>query len=437
MEKLTNIFSKLSKQVQETFLKYPITIILIYVITIFSAVFVDSEILFEETFEMILFIGIIGTIGVLVVETNKNSLNKKLQRLGVAISFIIAFIFYNILEFTSYNVEWISRLYFAYISSSLIFIVYSFIRNSGVEFKEYVLKVYNSIFEVSIVYGILSIGFLLLSLAFIGLILEGEGWFLVRRAFILLFGCFYIPAIIHSLSEMKKEVSKFIKNLILYVLMPLTTVGMAIVYMYIFKVVLNGEIFNIPVFAISAIIFVFLYPICIMARNYKEESQTIDKVTKKLMYLYIPFIILEIYALCLRISSYGFTPSRYIGCVFVIYQLIFIILTLYKDSKYIKENLLVAILFICVLSITPLEPQRISNISQKKILNEYLESDIEFEDCSEFEKKRYSGAYQYLECYDSESVSGLSQKEKEELGKVPSIFSIFILLSSALPPAST
>lgn len=416
MGKLTNLFSNISSQVKKTFTKFPITIILVYILTVFLAIFLDSDIITMETFEKIIFVGGVSLLGILLVEANKEKMKLSIQRIGVGLAFGIAFVFYIILDSaTNDNILFITRCFLAYIISISIFTLYSLIKNSGVEFKEYVLKAFSSVFKFTIVYGILNIGILLLSLAFIELILDGEGWSLVGRMLILLLGFFYIPVILHSLSEMKVEVSKFVRGLILYVLLPLIAIGMVIIYMYIFKITINGELPKNSIFAMLAIIFVFLYPICIMASNYNSESETIRKISKILMFLYIPFIILEIYAMNLRVESYGITPPRYLAYVFIIFQVVFIFLTLFKNSKYIKESLLVAIALVCIILITPLDPERVSNISQKKILEEYIENGVEFEDCSDKEKARYAGAYQYLEGIYEEYIPDLTEDEKEEM----------------------
>ena len=71
MGKLSNLFSNIWNQVKETFSKFPITISLVYILTIFYAIFLDNEVIQMETLEKIFFIGGVGTLGVLLVETNK------------------------------------------------------------------------------------------------------------------------------------------------------------------------------------------------------------------------------------------------------------------------------------------------------------------------------------------------------------------------------
>ena len=416
MRKLSNLISNIWNQVKETFLKFPVTISLVYILTIFYVIFFDNEVMPIETLEKIFFIGGVGTLGVLLIETNKEIFKGILKKIGVVAAFAISLFFYFIFNSDIQNIEIFFKVFGAYIISASLFIFYSLIKYSGVEVKEYILNTFYSIFKFTIVYGILNIGILLLSLAFITLILDGIGWSLVGRMLILLVGCFYIPVMLYSLSEMKVEVGKFVRGLVLYVFIPLITIGMVIIYMYIFKIIINGELPNNSIFAMLAVIFLFLYPICMMARNYKDESKMIDKITKILMFLYTPFIILEIYAMNLRVFEYGLTPVRYLAYVFIVFQVIFIFLTLFKNAKYIKESLLVAIVLVCIILITPLDPERVSNISQKKILEEYIENGVAFRDCSDSDKSRYAGAYQYLKGTYDEYIPALTEDEKEEMG---------------------
>lgn len=417
MRKIVNMFSKISSGVKDTFSKFPITIVLVYILTIFCVLFYDSEIIKSYVFENILFVGGVSLLGVLLVESNREKLNDIIRKIGIGLAFTIAVIFYILIDSLIDGLEIVFRCFITYIISISILIIYSLAKNSGVEFKEYILKVFSSVFKFSIAYGILNIGILLLSLAFIELILDGEGWSLVGRALLLLLGFFYIPVIIHSLTEMKTEVSKFVRGLILYVLLPLIAIGMVIIYMYIIKITVNGEFPKNSVFAMLAVLFVFLYPTCIMARNYKDESKIIDIISKILMYLYIPFVFLEIYAMGIRTSEYGLTPSRYLAYIFVAFQIVFIFMTLFKDSKYIKESLLLGIVFVIFIQLTPFTPERVANLSQKKILEEYANKDKELSEYSKEDQAKFVGAYEYLVYEDEEYMPDLTNEQKDELEK--------------------
>lgn len=416
MEKMKNVFSKIVSPVKETFSKYPATIVLVYILTAFIALIIDTDVIDSEMISHVTIILLTWCIGVFCVETYLENKKSSSKFFGLFITLAISIIFDILAYETIIEEVIISRIYFTYIAGLIIFTLYKLINKSELDFKEYVLKIFANFFYVSIVYLILNIGVAILSTIFIVLILDGEGFSLLGRLLILLLGIFYVPAVINSLVTVKNEESKFFKKLLLYVLLPLVVFASLIIYLYIIKLFVNGEVVKNEIFAILACMFVASFPICIMARNYKE-SKLVNTLTKIIMFSYIPFVILQIYAMNLRVSQYGLTGPRYLAYWFIIIECIIITLSLYKDSKYMKNILPVLFVIIAILLLTPLNPGRISALSQKKILDEFVDKDIDFDDCTKKEKLKYSGAYDYL--YNSEYDEYINEKiTKDDIEKM-------------------
>lgn len=389
---MKKLFLKIISPVKKIFSKYPVTIVLTYILTAFIALTFDTDIIDNETISQIIFFLFTWCAGVFFVE---NYVKNKKNFLGVIITFVISTIFYILSYILMVEDLIFLKIYITYLSGIIIFSLYKIISDSKLDLKDYMLKTFTNMFYVSVIYFVLNIGIVVLSSIFITLILDGEGFYWLVRLLILLFGMFYVPAIINSLVNVEIEESKFFKKLLLYVLLPLVVFASLIIYLYIIKLFVNGDVVKNEIFVILALIFVVNFPICVMARNY-NKIKLVDKITKIMMFSYIFFIVLQMYAMNLRVSQYGLTEYRYLAYWFVLIEAITIVLFLYKDLKYMKSILLVLFAISAVLNLTPFTPERVSALSQKKILDEFVDKDINFDECTKKEKLKYSGAYNYL-----------------------------------------
>lgn len=420
MEKAKKIFSKITSLVQGTFKAFLVTVAIIYFLTVLITVFWDTDVMQESFFIQSMYIGMLWGLGSFLLESILKRSQKGLKIVGEVIALTISIVFVRILSVIDdvNAILFTTRFLITYILSVILITIYSLSKNSELKFGEYLLRVFSNLLELNIIYFILNIGIVLLYSIFNILILDSTKWDIIFRILVLLFGLFYLPAIINSISNVKEKESKFAKNLIIYVSMSLITVAIVIVYMYIVKIFALKELPRNVIFRILASIFVFALPVSIMANTYSEDNKFVKKVSKLIVYLYIPLMFLEIYSMWLRSSVYGLTPMRYMAYAFVAIQAIIIFLDLYKDGKYLRENLLVIAVVLIFAILSPLNYQKVSNLSQKRILDEYVEKNTTFEECTKEEKARFAGAYQYLENQeDGEKYinSNISTKDKKEL----------------------
>lgn len=397
MGKIKKLFSKISTSIKETYQNFPITIILIYLLTIIFVVGYDF-IFSDEILERIMLIGSLTAVGTFFSENYCT--NKKTKTLGTIISLIVAVIFDNAINSEIVNEMLLARILTAYVSTALLLTLYKLVKKSEIEFKEYVIKVFANLFKTGILYAILNIGIIIVFSVFIVLILDGDHWDVLWRVLELIVGFYYIPALINSFSNTKEDIGKFVKNLILYVCTPLVLILISIIYLYLVKIAFSGELLHKSLFFILSLIFATAFPLVVMLKNY-EENKVIRNIVKSVPFLYIPCIILQIYAMGIRVSEYGLTESRYMAYMLVILEIIFMSLLVIKNSKYLNKSILVLIGLILIGTITPLNFENVTNISQVKRMEKYLETVQSFDELSEKEKSECYSVYRYFRIKDS------------------------------------
>ncbi len=242
---------------------------------------------------------------------------------------------------------------------------------------------------------------------------------MIGRLMILLVGLFYVPSMIYSFSGIsKKGVNSFIKGLVLYVLLPLITIAIAIIYLYIAKIILLKDMPQNTIYRILASIFVVAFPVWNMAKNYQEEKPWLGKIAKGLPYVYAPFILLEIYSIGTRIQEFGVTPMRYVSCLFIVFQIMVLFLTFYRKGEKIEYLFMGTVVLVVILFVSPWHYENVSNWSQKGILERLMPENTSFDSLSEVEKGRVSSAYEYLK-YEEKGKkcipSYLSEEEKAKI----------------------
>lgn len=394
------------------FKKFPITMLTMVIITFFLAITLDTDWISGEMIENImLFSGIFVSSAFLIEATIQNR-----RIFYYILSGILSLILTYAVNINS-NVLWMSNAIFlnrigrfiiCYIISILIMAIYKLFKNSNKSFEEYLTNVTSNIFKSSIIYVLLAFGLAIISAIFIFLILDGEDYSLILRFEIILLGIYYIPKIFYSFYDMENEVGKFIKVIIKYVLNSLLIIAFAIIYLYIAKIFIVREMPSNQVYRIIAFLFLIGCPIWTMA-NYFKENIILDKITSKLPILFLPFILLQIYTIGVRIINNGFTEARYLGVMLIIFEIIYII-TYLKNKEKIETMLLVFVIMLLVSVIVPyVNMFNISTISQFNYLKIYKEKTTYTQE----EKERIEGAYYYLK-YSTEGQTLIDEVLTQE-----------------------
>ncbi len=422
MNKFKNLLAKMSGEVKELGKRFPLTMGIVVFLTLLITVVIDQSFprSVNQVLEKVYLFCASWVLGTFFSETFFTKKVLKAVSYGITggVSFIFTMIFLD-WEMITESQEAVALRFFAAYSIILVLMsMYKSMKNAELKFQEYVLKMFRDAFHVTVIYSILNIGFLLLIAIFAELILDGEYGSLVERILTLLLGLFYVPAGFYTMASIsKKEVNSFIKGLVLYVLLPLVTIAIAIIYVYIAKIIILRDMPQNMIFRILAGIFVVAFPVWNMAHNYAEEKKLVGKLVTILPYLFAPLLLLEIYSIGIRIYEFGLTDMRYMSCAFVLFQACCLALTFYKKQEKISQIFLYGVAIILVTFVTPFNFQRMSNFSQSHVIGKLLPEGGQFEELSKADKKRVNSAYEYLNLNNGEKEIPvyLSEEEREKI----------------------
>ena len=298
-----------------------------------------------------------------------------------------------------------------YLITSVILSIHFNYKKSNKTFGEYARSIFINVSKSSLIYGILAIGIAIITAVFIYLILDGGDYTLVARMEILLLGIYYIPTVIYSFYNIEEEVAKFARIIIKYVLGTLLIAAFVIIYMYIIKIIVLRDIPSNQIFRILAALFILGCPIWTMIDAFKEK-QVIDKINDKLPFLFMPFIILQIYSIFVRIESNGVTESRYLCIMLIVFEIIYTLIY-WKKKEKIESILLVLIALVMISSIVPFVNMfKISEVSQYSNLKIYKQKTSYTDE----EKSKICGAYYYLKNSEQgeKHINKLLTKEEQK-----------------------
>ena len=393
MEFIKKLFSKTSETFRKLIKKFPVTLAIIVFATIFMTIDIKQNV---KIFDKVMLFSTIFSVESFFTEVCIYK-KKSFRIIGYLASAIIAIGFTVLIlgDITTYKYT-ISRILIGYLIILFMIAIYKIIKENNLSFQEYLLKVFSNTFNSTITYLVLNLGLTLITVIFVELLLDSWGYILPRIQ-VLLLGLFYIPTLINSIWDVKeKEVNTFFKGLVKFVLLPLVSIAMLIIYIYIIKILVLRQIPSNVIFRILAGIFIVAFPVWNMAKNFQEDNKFIEKLSKLLPYFYMPFILLEIYSLYARISEFGITPVRYFGIIFIIIQVITLILTVIKQGKNLSHTFIYMAVLALITFILPLNYSKVSILSQSNILNREFPETSTYSELSKQSKARISGAYTYL-----------------------------------------
>ena len=387
-EKVSNLYEILKKSIK----KFPLTIITIIILTLICTIDVERNILNTIIFNNIIIFGVIFANGTFLTETISEE--KKKKTVGYIISASVALIFTCISVWDKAIpksiMNWLQNLLNCGMISVFSLSIYFNYKKSEKTFEQYVTSVFVNVLKTSIIYGILAVGSAIVTTVFIYLILNGSKYTLLAQIEILILGIYYIPTLLYSLYNIEEKISKFSKIVIKYVLGTLVIIAFAIIYIYIIKIIILRDMPSNQIFRILAVLFIVGCPIWTMIENFKEDTE-IDKINNLLPKLFIPFIILQIYSIGVRILNNGFTESRYLCVMLIIFEIIYTIIKLTK-----KERGEIILIFVALTVISTVFPY--INMNKVSIMSQYnnLKMFKEKVSYTEEEKQKISGAYYYL-----------------------------------------
>lgn len=385
-EKLKSTFQIIKK----VFEKNPGTTIFVLLFSTFVAIAMDTELVTEEWWQNIILFTLYFVSGTFLVEAffDKNTTKKIVAYIGSAVIATVFVILHNhALEME--HILW--KISVCYVLTLWILSIYFRFKKTKKDFTEYFLKISINVLKTSVIYGVLTIGISIVTSIFVYLIWEEIGYLLIARLQIILLGFYYIPKLIYCLTDVEGEVNVFFRGLIKYVLTGLVMISFIIIYMYIIKILILRDMPKNQIFRILSALFIIGMPIWTMMQYFKDESLWY-KISLKLPVAFIPFILLQIYTIGVRIADNGFTPLRYVCVALVIFEIIYSLIYILKKEK-IEILLLIANAIIIVSLIVPgINMFQVSDMSQAQNLKMYKSKS----DYTEEEKQKIYGAYRYL-----------------------------------------
>lgn len=413
MEKVKDFLNRLTSNYKTYVKQYMATNIVIIIATlVFTFANFNAWSSFLNSFAII---AVIAAINFFVVESYFKEKKSKMY------SCIAGFVIAVVLErFAHYNVfgASTSRILTGYYIVAFLIGLFKVIKNSGLELSKYCTRVFKNLFGTGVIYGILVVGFALIMVISISLLTPGKNYELVLRAQIAIAGFFLIPATLLSITNTEGENSKFIETVISFVLLPLTAIATIIIYIYMIKILVLRQIPQNSIYRIVAGLFVVAFPVWVMTYEFKEKNRFVEVFSKIMPIAFIPLIGLQIYSLGARIGENGITPVRYMGVMFIIFEIVAIVLSIINKRKYLTNAVLVAAGLIVISTILPVvNMEQISNYNQASRLRKAWREGESFTSLSKEEKATASSAYRYLSRQENCEKYLPKYLDKEELTK--------------------
>lgn len=411
MEKVKDFFNRLTSNYKTYVKQYMATNIVIIIATlVFTFANFNAWSKFLTSFAII---AVIAAINFFVAESY---FKKKSARIySYIIGFAIAGIFERFVNYNAFGTS-IYRILIGY--SIVVFLIglFKVIKNSGLELSKYCTRSFKNLFGTGVIYGILVVGFILIMTIAISLLTPGKDYEPVMRAQIAIFGLFLVPATLLSITNTEGESSKFIEAVISFVLLPLTALATIIIYIYMLKILALRQIPQNSIYKIIAGLFVVAFPVWVMTYEYKQKNKFVEVFSKIMPIAFIPLIGLQVYSIGARIGENGITPVRYMGVMFIIFEIIAIVLSIVNKRKYLTNALLVAAVLMAISTILPVvNMEEISNYNQASRLKNAWREGESFTSLSSEEKATASSAYRYLLRQENSEKYLPKYLDKEEL----------------------
>ena len=182
------------------------------------------------------------------------------------------------------------------------------------------------------------------------------------------------------------------------------------------KILALRQIPQNSIYRIIAGLFVVAFPVWVMTYEYKQKNKFVEVFSKIMPIAFIPLIGLQVYSIGARIGENGITPVRYMGVMFIIFEIIAIVLSIVNKRKYLTNAVLVTAVLMAISTILPVvNMEEISNYNQASRLKNAWRKGESFTSLSSEEKATASSAYRYLLIQENSEKYLPKYLDKEEL----------------------
>lgn len=198
------------------------------------------------------------------------------------------------------------------------------------------------------------------------------------------------------------RIPKAFKILVLYVAFPIYLLLLTVLYVYLGKILvtLNMPGGQINLFASFAALFFIFFRFTVI-----QYDHPVTRFFSRFGgYFMLPILVAQAVAVYIRLDVYGLTSARYASLLLTSVALIFIIISLIKQGRYIKHIILVVIGVALLASVTPLNIIDVPVNEQTARLERVLVNNGMFSgnkiisktDIAEEDKKQIMSCYNYL-----------------------------------------
>lgn len=335
MGKLKNLLEEQKNELKDIFVKYIVTIISVFVLCILVIIWDEVSVDFDDIFEQfITFMGIF-ICGTFFIETVIKKNKVVMYFIDAFVSFVWTILGYNLYDWIGERAsDNFYKFFVLYIMLILGISFYRIIRRSGLSFQKYITKVIINFVKWGLIFLVIDIGIAVILGIFDSLIFDIDYFDVFFNLQLLMAGLIYFPYALICIMAEEEEKTKFFKVVAKFIAMPILLIAMAIIYLYILKIIFTRNVPKNEVFYICAGVFSLGFVVNTMAYAYIDgvdssvsDENTLsvyDKIIKYLKYGFIPMVLLEMYSIGVRIAQYGVTDSRYMAVVFIIAQIIYL-----------------------------------------------------------------------------------------------------------------
>ncbi len=267
------------------------------------------------------------------------------------------------------------RIIYVYLAICVCAAVYFMYKKCGDTFEKYALRAFLGLMKACLVYGIILLGaFCILwvfNMLFFDLSIESMILWLTT-------GIVGFPAALMALSLPGEKTTRFSNVVMGYVFPGILAAAFLIVYAYIIKILVTWTFPSNQVFAIVTALFASGLALWTMAQGCTEGK--VNTALRIMPLLFIPFIVIQIMCLSMRINQYGITGTRYLGILLIVFEIIYEVYYIFRFLK--KEGLggilmPLLLIFVAVYFIVPgLNVYAVITNSQKAVVEAFVNSEL-------------------------------------------------------------
>ncbi|MGN0367180.1 MAG: hypothetical protein ACI4EK_00225 [Wujia sp.] len=370
MGKIQSFLQEQKDSIKDIYRTYLVTLIVAIIYSVLL-VFRVNEGIDDDLMFHIHVIAIIFMAGSFFVETRKMKKPWVWHIIFFVVAILWDIILYSVDEARYDNeiVRWyLSWICVAYVSVLVVLTIYRIIQNSKLDIYQYLPRVLFGLLKIWGLFLALYLAGLLVLMVFDTLITDIDYWEFVENVEILLCSTVYLPMTLHAFVHTEEDNSRFTKGFITFAMFPCVLIAMAIIYLYIIKIIVSwklpsNEVFNIcaQLFAYGVLIWTFVYGFA-QKDEMGKPIGILGKISSICRYLYAPFILLEIICICMRIADCGWTESRYFAILFIILQIAY---TLWPKDHYEKLMFVVLGMLVTSTVIPGINAPTVGYLSQK------------------------------------------------------------------------